>query len=49
MIKKDFKKVLFMILNLHSIYTEYLDQANKGEKIQQDTHLCIKARIRALH
>ena len=27
--EKDFKKILFMILNMQSIYTKYLNKTNK--------------------
>lgn len=32
MIKKKFERILFMILDLYSIYTEYSDQNNKTNK-----------------
>lgn len=31
-IKKDLEKILFLILNIWSIYIKYLDKANKKNK-----------------
>ncbi len=39
-IEKDPKKVLSMILDMQSIYTKYLNQANKADKECNEIHTC---------
>ncbi len=48
-IEKDPKGVLSMILDMQSIYTKYLDQANKADKERDDIHTCALGLEQELH